>query len=103
MTFTSKTVAADANLDELLEEVCFSGLVSNCELCQRPLKNEAQFLDCAIPSSDGSWGCVCTYCAAIHRIRPAWGQAQLYQQQAGPDGMRWRLLAGHPPAGAEVA
>lgn len=70
----------------------FSGVPEVCDLCNRPIHLGHFFADCKIPHGN-AWGYLCQTCIAVHQIKFAWGDGQLYQCN---DTDKWRLVAGFP-------
>lgn len=88
-------------------DLAYQGDPGSCDVCGRPLDDEAFFCEAALPAHGGRWGVLCGPCTVAEGIRPGWGRAQFYERQAAvsssgsaPNQLLWRCVAGQPPAGA---
>ncbi len=89
-------------------EMDYIGDPGVCDVCGRPFDDEMFFCDAELPAHGGRWGVLCRVCADVEGIRPGWGRAQFYERQesetvqgtatAAPAQLRWRCVAGKPPA-----
>ena len=72
-----------------------------CDVCGRPLRTEAFYCDAELPARGGIWGVLCKTCTQSEGIRAGWGRAQFYERCVDPEQpqeLRWRCVAGRPPA-----
>ena len=85
-----------------LPEVESYGDPGACDVCGRPLHAESFYCDAELPARGGGiWGVLCKNCTQSEGIRAGWGRAQFYERCVDPEQpqlLRWRCVAGRPPA-----